>query len=209
MESKTGSACAILMGSLFLLADLGPVLAQPSEAQILDALRSRSTRAISGSPEEQHRSAEERRFIDGLRRRSARSLTLGERGKIAEFTRDKPSIDIEINFEYNSDVVGPKALRPLLALGRALSNEQLKGTVFFINGHTDAKGSADYNQDLSERRAEAVKRVLIEEFRLPGDTLIAVGHGKTQFKNTTDPFAGENRRVQVVNTEQQATADAK
>jgi flagellar motor protein MotB len=50
---------------------------------------------------------------------------------------------------------------------------------------------------------------LIEEFRLPGDTLIAVGHGKTQFKNTTDPFAGENRRVQVVNTEQQATADAK
>jgi hypothetical protein len=141
MESKTGSARAILMGSLFLLADPGSVLAQPSEAQILDALRSRSTRAISGSPEQQHRSAEERRFIDSLRRRSARSLTLGERGKIAEFTRDKPSIDIEINFEYNSKVVGPKALRPLLALGRALANEQLKGTVFFINGHTDAKGA--------------------------------------------------------------------
>jgi hypothetical protein len=55
MESKTGSAYAILMGSLFLLADPGCVLAQPSQAQILDPLRSRSTRAISGSPEQQHR----------------------------------------------------------------------------------------------------------------------------------------------------------
>jgi hypothetical protein len=82
MESKTGSACAILMGSLFLLADPGSVLAQPSEAQILDASRSRSTRAISGSPEQQHRSAEERRFIESPRRRSARSLTLGNGGKL-------------------------------------------------------------------------------------------------------------------------------
>jgi outer membrane protein OmpA-like peptidoglycan-associated protein len=123
--------------------------------------------------------------------------------------KDKPSVDIEISFDYNSDVVGPKALRPLLALGSALSNEQLRGAIFFVNGHTDAKGSAEYNQDLSERRAEAVKRVLIEEFRLPANTLIAVGYGKTQFKNKADPFARENRRVQIVNTEQQATADVK
>jgi hypothetical protein len=41
----------------------------------------------------------------------------------------------------------------------------------------------------AERRAEAVKRVWIEEFRLPGDTLIAVGHGKTQFKTPATRFA--------------------
>jgi outer membrane protein OmpA-like peptidoglycan-associated protein len=204
--SRLRSARFILLCALFSLTGSGPVLAQPSETQILDALKSRSTRAITPSPEERRRSVEERRFIDSLRSRSARSLTLGERGKITEFTRDKPSIDIEITFEYNSDVVGPKALRPLLALGRALSNAQLKGTVFFVNGHTDAEGSANYNQDLSERRAEAVKRILIDEFTLPADTLIAVGYGKTQLKNKANPFAGENRRVQIVNSEQQATS---
>jgi outer membrane protein OmpA-like peptidoglycan-associated protein len=90
-----------------------------------------------------------------------------------------------------------------------MSDEQLKGTVFFINGHTDAKGGADYNQTLSERRAEAVKRFLIEEFRLPADTLVGLGHGKSKLKNTADPLAGENRRVQIVNTEQSAAATAR
>ena len=90
-----------------------------------------------------------------------------------------------------------------------LSNEQFKGTIFLVNGHTDGKGGADFNQDLSERRAEAVKRVLIEAYKLPAETLLAVGYGKTQLKNKVYPFAGENRRVQIVNTEQQATASAK
>jgi outer membrane protein OmpA-like peptidoglycan-associated protein len=103
-------------------------------------------------------------------------------------------------------VVRPNARQPLQTLGRALSNEQMNGTVFLVNGHTDAVGGVDFNQDLSERRAEAVKRILIQEFRLPAGTLIAVGYGKTQLKNTTNPFAAENRRVQIVNTEQRTTA---
>jgi len=181
---------------------------EPSEAEILNALKSRSSRAIH-SPEQGKQSIEERQFIDTLRSRSARSLTVGERTKIADIAKDKPSINIEINFEFNSDVVGPKAIHPLLTLGRALSNKQFRGAIFLINGYTDAKGSAEYNQDLSERRAEAVKRVLINEFKLPADTLIAVGYGKMHLKNSADPFAAENRRVQVVNTEQRSTAGVK
>ncbi len=136
-----------------------------------------------------------------MRNRPARSLTLTERTEIAEIAKTKPSIDLEINFDYNSDMVRPRARQPLNELGRALSNEQMNGTVFLVNGHTDAVGGADFNQDLSERRAEAVKRILIQEFRLPADTLVAVGYGKTQLKNTANPFAAENRRVQIVNTE--------
>jgi outer membrane protein OmpA-like peptidoglycan-associated protein len=122
---------------------------------------------------------------------------------------DKPLVDVEINFDYDSDAIGRQALKPLLRLGRALSNEEIKWTFFFVNGHTDAKGNAEYNQALSERRAEAVKRLLIEEFKLPADSLIAAGFGKTQLKNRENPFADENRRVQIVNTEQRATANAK
>src|SRR6266498_3220270 len=139
-NASIGSACAVLIGGLFLWAGAGSVSAEePSEAQILNALQSRSTRAVTRSLAEQRRSAEERRILEGLRTRSARSLTLGDRARIAEIAKDKPSIDIEINFDYNSDIVGPKALRPLGALGRVLSKEQFKGTLFLVNGHTDGK----------------------------------------------------------------------
>lgn len=70
-----------------------------------------------------------------------------------------------------------------------------------LRSYADANGSVEYNQDLSERRAEAVKRLLVEQFGIAAGNLIAVGYGKTHLKNATHPFAGENRRVQVVNTE--------
>ena len=180
--------------------------AQPSEAQILEALKPKVSRSIGNAGASKSEDVKERRVIDALRNRPARSLTLTERTEIAEIAKTKPSIDLEINFDYNSDVVRPNARQPLQKLGRALSNEQMKGTVFFVNGHTDVVGGVDFNQDLSERRAEAVKRILIQEFRLPADTLVAVGYGKTRLKNTTNRFAAENRRVQIVNTEQQTTA---
>ncbi|MBZ0148456.1 MAG: OmpA family protein [Pseudorhodoplanes sp.] len=195
---------AIAVGAV-LLAAPDPILAgdQPTEAQILDALKPRAktrslgaTRSLNGT-----KSDKERRFIDGLRTRSARSLTVEEREKVAEIAREKPRIDLEINFDFNSATVGTQAVPVLLTLGRALSKDELKGTVFLINGHTDAKGSFEYNQDLSERRAEAVKRLLVEQFNLPATTLVAIGYGKTKLKNDAYPLAGENRRVQIVNTE--------
>jgi outer membrane protein OmpA-like peptidoglycan-associated protein len=208
---KLGSICLVFTG-LLAAADFRPALAQhPSEAQILEALKPRNTRGLAPpTPEEQRKADEDRRFIDELRsRQKVRSLTPKDRDTVAKIAADKPSVDIEIQFEYDSDVVTAQGRQSLLTLGRALSAEQIKGTVFFINGHTDAKGGVDYNQALSERRAEAVKRALIAEYRLPADSLIAVGYGKTRLKNPADPLAGENRRVQIVNTGEPATANAR
>jgi outer membrane protein OmpA-like peptidoglycan-associated protein len=68
-----------------------------------------------------------------------------------------------------------------------------------LAGHTDGKGNDAFNQDLSERRADAVKRYLIARYELPTANLIAVGYGKSMLKNKDNPLAPENRRVQVVN----------
>ena len=59
---------------------------------------------------------------------------------------------------------------------------------------------------LSQRRANSVRRVLIEQYRLAPDTLIAAGFGKEQLRNPGNPLGEENRRVQIVNTTVQATA---
>ena len=52
------------------------------------------------------------------------------------------------------------------ALGEALTSADLKGRTFILAGHTDAKGGDTYNQGLSERRADAVKRFLTEKYRI-------------------------------------------
>ncbi len=75
-----------------------------------------------------------------------------------------------------------------------------------LGGHTDAKGTDGYNQGLSERRAETVKKFLIENYKIPVENLVSAGYGETDLKNKTDPNAAENRRVQIVNMAKQETA---
>jgi outer membrane protein OmpA-like peptidoglycan-associated protein len=176
---------------------------QSLEKKIMDALKPAAKPLRRGLVRSLRdpKGAEKRSLINRLRGRTARAISVEEREKVAEIAKTKPHIDLEINFDYDSAEIGPKAVPALVALGRALSKDGFKGTVFLINGHTDAKGSGDYNQGLSERRAEAVKRTLVEQFDLPPTTLIAIGYGKTHLKNTANPFAAENRRVQIVNTE--------
>ena len=120
--------------------------------------------------------------------------------------KDKPKIDLEINFDYNSANISAKSMPSVQALGRALSNPDLKGSTFVVAGHTDAAGGDSYNQDLSERRADSIKRYLVDKFGIAGTDLVTVGYGKTKLKDPANPLADVNRRVQVVNMENKATA---
>jgi outer membrane protein OmpA-like peptidoglycan-associated protein len=182
----------------------GLLHAQSLEDRIGTARQSKQplTRSLGATPDP--KVSAEQQVVDRLRARSisvepAQAPTADERAQIADIARDKPAIDLEILFEYNSADISPKAVPALVALGNALSRQDLKGSVFFINGHTDAAGGADYNQTLSQRRAASVRRMLIEQYRLAPDTLIAVGFGKEQLKNPAKPLGEENRRVQIVN----------
>ena len=85
------------------------------------------------------------------------------------------------------------------ALGKALSDPNLKGSTFVVAGHTDAAGSEGYNQDLSERRADSIKHYLVDKFGIASNDLITVGYGKSRPKDPTAPMDPANRRVQVVN----------
>jgi outer membrane protein OmpA-like peptidoglycan-associated protein len=198
-----GLAAAVLV----LSTGIGGLVAaeQPSANQILNALKPKPlTRSLSGAvpaATQKTLSADDQKFIDSLRTKRTRSLSAGERERVATIAKERPSIDLEINFEYNSATISRKALSSVTELGKALANPELKGGVFLVAGHTEGKGGDEYNQGLSERRAEAIKRYLMEKFNLQAENLVAIGYGKTQLKNSGDPFAEENRRVQVVNME--------
>jgi outer membrane protein OmpA-like peptidoglycan-associated protein len=197
---------AVSAALLVLSAGIGSIAAaeQKTADQILNALKPKgATRSLSAGTTQTAKSisAEDQRFLDSLRTKRTRSLSAGDRERVASLAKDQPSIDLEITFDYNSANISRKAQGAVAELGKALSNPTLKGGVFLVAGHTDAKGGDEYNQALSEKRADAIKRHLTEKFGIAAENLVTVGYGKTQLKNQGNPLSEENRRVQVVNME--------
>jgi outer membrane protein OmpA-like peptidoglycan-associated protein len=151
-------------------------------------------------------SAAETKLIQSVRGRTTRSLSSSEREEIATVAKDKPNIDLEITFDYNSADISAKSLPSVQALGRALTSPDLKGSTFVVAGHTDAAGGEAYNQGLSERRADAIKRYLVEKYNIAASDLVTVGYGRSKLKDPSQPMSEANRRVQVVNMENKTTA---
>jgi outer membrane protein OmpA-like peptidoglycan-associated protein len=179
-----------------------------SKDQILNALQPKPlTRGLSAGPQvDPAVKAKENHFVETLRNRKTRSLSLGEREEILQIASDKPKIDLDIQFDYNSADISTTSMPSVKALGEALSNASLKGSTFVVAGHTDAIGGEAYNQGLSERRADTIKRYLVEKYGITGADLVTVGYGKDKPKDANAPMDPINRRVQVVNMDTKTTA---
>lgn len=125
-----------------------------------------------------------------------RSLAVPGRNLVPE----RASVSLLIQFDFDSAKVSRDSESQLAKLAAALANEKLSTFKFSVEGHTDAKGRPDYNQKLSERRAEAVRAVLMQR-GVDAARLVATGKGSAEPANPADPLAPENRRVRVVNLE--------
>lgn len=210
-KSLTAIAAILTVGTA-LSVSVGAALAADdvTEDQILKALtptKKPLTRGLSaGGSAAPAVNPAETKFVSTVRGRTTRSLSHTEREEIAAIVKDKPKIDLEITFDYNSAEISAKSIPSVQALGRALSNAELKGSTFVVAGHTDAAGGEDYNQSLSERRADSIKKYLVDKYGINGTDLVTVGYGKSKLKDPNQPLAEANRRVQVVNMETKVTA---
>lgn len=207
---RLSATAAITLGAaLSMTAGLAIAGDNVSADQILNALQPKKpmTRGLSAGPQADPAvKAKEIQFVDTLRNRKTRSLSLGEREEIAEIAATKPKIDLEIHFDYNSADISKDSMPSVQELGKALSNASLKGSTFVVAGHTDAIGGEEYNQGLSERRADTIKRYLTEKYGINGSDLVTVGYGKTKPKDPAAPMDPVNRRVQVVNMDTKTAA---
>lgn len=194
-------AGSVIAAALVMPAGIATAQHNPSSQDILNALKPKAplTRSLSVSPAEQAKKAEQDKFVDTLRNRPTRSLSTDERQQIATVAETRPRIDLEIKFDFNSANIAQSAIPDMNSLGKALSDSALKGSTFVLAGHTDAVGGEEFNQDLSNRRADAVKRYLTDKFGLAPEHLVTAGYGKSRLKNSNNPSAPENRRVEVVN----------
>ncbi|MGC0393047.1 OmpA family protein [Bradyrhizobium sp. USDA 241] len=179
-----------------------------STDKILDALKPKpATRGLSVGPQaDTTAQAKEATFLNTVRNRPTRSLSTGEREQIAELAATKPKIDLEIQFGYNSADIAKTSMASVQALGKALSDPALKGSTFVVAGHTDATGGEEYNQGFSERRADTIKKYLVQNYGLNGTDLVTVGYGETKLKDAANGADAINRRVQVVNMDTKTAA---
>src|SRR5271167_2913231 len=131
---------AVVTSSLTWLAFGTPALAGDlSQQQIFDALTphqmTRSLTAVEPT------GRDHRALIENLRHRGTRSLTTTERTELATMSDERPAIDLQIYFDFDSAAVTPRAVPQLTNLGNALSKPEFKGSLVTISGHTDGKGS--------------------------------------------------------------------
>ena len=152
----------------------------------------------------------EQDIIDALQKGGGKSgeftkvrSVFGDRGvTVTGGEKTVPSIDLKVNFAFDSAQLDNESVLTLDVLGRALSSEELKGQAIEIVGHTDAKGTLEYNDALSQRRAATVVTYIVRNFMLDPALISSKGMGERQLLDKDNPEAAINRRVEIRNVTQ-------
>jgi outer membrane protein OmpA-like peptidoglycan-associated protein len=125
----------------------------------------------------------------------------GALGQIAETRRSALGLVMNLGsdylkFEFDKAELRPEDRELLARIAGILMTS--KDYMVSVNGHTDDVGTAEYNQKLSERRAQAVRDYLVKA-GISADILSVEGHGKSLplVKATTDAARAKNRRVEL------------
>lgn len=107
-------------------------------------------------------------------------------------------IDLTVQFDFDRSVIKPEYMAEIRALADFMKANTDVAAV--LEGHTDSVGTEEYNQALSQRRVNAVRQVLIEQFGIAASRLRAEGFGESRPVASNDTPAGrtQNRRVQSV-----------
>ncbi len=108
------------------------------------------------------------------------------------------SWDMDVYFDYNSDALTNKSKQTLNKFVTTIQANVGSIDSLTINGHTDSRGSTEYNQQLSQRRAKAVASYLAKAIPTMQDKLVANGFGESQliFNDDSEKSHALNRRVE-------------
>jgi outer membrane protein OmpA-like peptidoglycan-associated protein len=111
----------------------------------------------------------------------------------------KPSFDLPVNFDFDKDTLTEDGRKQVSELARALSNSAFSNDRFALVGHTDKRGTDEYNLALSEKRARRVEEVLHQQFGMDSGRFDVQAMGKRQllFQGDSEEDQRLNRRVEV------------
>src|SRR5579864_4042682 len=95
---------------------------------------------------------------------------------VANLDNYRPVAETSVKFGFNKDILTPKAKEALDQLAGSIAST--KGYIIALEGGTDSVGPADYNYDLSQRRANSVIQYLATKYNVPAHKIYVIGLGK-------------------------------
>jgi outer membrane protein OmpA-like peptidoglycan-associated protein len=188
MSRRLLPVAALLLSALTLGARAGEVkVFQPSEAvdptEVAEILNHTPVKMRS------------LRLLDNSKSGGATAATPALAALAATQAARPSALSLPVPFAFDSAEILPSAKAQLDAIAAGIRMLPATQKVV-IEGHTDAIGTDRYNDTLSQRRAQSVRRYLVATQGIDGSRLEAVGKGQHEPLPGTDPNAGENRRVQ-------------
>lgn len=109
-----------------------------------------------------------------------------------------PQLVADIQFDEDAAVVRPESYRVLGRIADTLYHPSLLGYKFLIVGHVPSTGRRDHNLTLSQRRADVVRDVLVNTFKLSSKRLLSIGLGEEQLLDRTRPTSPVNAQFHLV-----------
>ncbi len=144
------------------------------------------------------------RVLDKSRVRSRNEPEPAKRPPIAPELLNLPTFNLDIHFDTDTPVVRPDSYQTLGRLADALVNASLLPYSFLIVGHSDATGRREANVLLSQRRADAIRDVLVNTFKMSSKRFQSLGLGEEQFIDQAHPTSPANLQIQILTVARQS-----
>jgi OmpA-OmpF porin, OOP family len=130
-----------------------------------------------------------------------------KRPPIAPQLTKLPQIRFDVVFDQDSSLIRPASYQTIGSIADALTDPKLRPYRYLIVDHVESAGRRDHNLILSQRRADSIRDVLVNTFKVSPKRLQALGLGEEQLQDVNRPASPANARVQIIVIGKFETAD--
>jgi OmpA-OmpF porin, OOP family len=184
----------LLVGGIFLLVLAAPASAQnaPTRDDIVAKLDKYQ------SDLELDVAALRQQVTERSKSRSKNEPPPQKRPPIAPDLSKLPAFNVDITFDVDTPIVQPESYQTVGRIADAMVYSSLLPYTFLIVGHIEASGRRENNAILSQRRADAIREILVNTFKISAKRIQSVGLGEEQLLDAARPNAPVNNQIQIM-----------
>ena len=140
------------------------------------------------------------KILEQSRSRSKKEPEPSKRPPVVPEIKGLPTFNFNIQFDVDTPIILPASYETVGRIADAMVNAPMLPYTFLIVGHSDSTGKREANVLLSQRRADAIRDVLVNTFKVSSKRLQSLGVGEEQFIDQAHPTSPVNLQIQIVTT---------
>jgi len=174
--------------------------ASPSTAPSRDDIVNALAHYDADSALELDLTALKQKILEQSRSRSKKEPEPSKRPPVVPEIKGLPTFNFNIQFDVDTPIILPASYETVGRIADAMVNAPMLPYTFLIVGHSDSTGKREANVLLSQRRADAIRDVLVNTFKVSSKRLQSLGVGEEQFIDQAHPTSPVNLQIQIVTT---------